>query len=260
MPPAPPRWSRSFRPYFDLLFPRFCALCDQRISDAHHESICHRCWHDLAPDQNRCQRCCAPVSRSKAISPKRCSLCKKDWKFGRVYSLCTYRSHAAKAARKMKSPKYEPLTKEIAHRMGDWMLSLRENQANQGNECDLLVSIPQYWVKRWRDRYNQSDVLAKVLSQKLGVPYAAQALYRTRWTEKQGTKTIEERMLAVLGSIAHNKGVRVESQRVLIVDDILTSGATANEAAKALLGAGAKQVDVMVFARGASAKPTSSVP
>lgn len=260
MPPEPSRWSRTLRPYFDLLFPRVCALCDQLIIDPQQESICECCWRDLVPDQNRCQRCCAPVSKNRAISPKRCSLCKKDWQFGQVFSLCTYRNHAAKAARRMKSSKHEPLTKEIGYRLGDWFLSLRETQSNPTNEYDLLVSIPQFWVKRWRDRYNQSDVLAKVLSQKLGVPYAAQTLYRTRWTEKQGTKTIEERMLSILGSIAHNKGVDIQSQRILVVDDILTSGATANEAAKALLGAGAKQVDVIVFARGASAKPVSNVP
>lgn len=259
MPPAPVRWSRALRPYFDLLFPRFCTLCDQLITDARQESICERCWHDLVPDPNRCQRCSAPVSKNKAISPKRCSLCKKDWKFGRVFSLCTYRNHAAKAARRMKSSKHEPFTKEIADRLGEWFLSRNEGSSSARAEYDLLVSIPQFWVKRWRDRYNQSDVLAKVLSHKLGVPYVDGALYRTRWTEKQGTKTIEERMSSVLGSIAHNKTVDVQSQRILIVDDILTSGATANEAAKALLGGGAKSVDVIVFARGASAKQSSSV-
>jgi ComF family protein len=147
----------------------------------------------------------------------------------------------------MKSSKYEPLTKEVANRLGDWFLSTEQTCRH-----DLLVSVPQYWMKRWRDRYNQSDVLAKVLSKKLAIPYAERALVRTRWTEKQGTKTIEERLRSVLGSISHDRKTLVKDRTVLIVDDILTSGATANEAAKALMAAGAKKVDVIVFARGAS--------
>ncbi|XZE46594.1 ComF family protein [Pirellulaceae bacterium SH467] len=247
MPSTRPPWTRSIRPFFDLLFPRFCTLCNRPIVDPLNESLCEGCWQELSPDPNRCQRCSAPVSKSKAISPKSCSLCKRDWKFRRVYCLCTYRNQAAKIARRMKSSKYEPLTKEVANRLGDWFLSTEQTCRH-----DLLVSVPQYWMKRWRDRYNQSDVLAKVLSKKLAIPYAERALVRTKWTEKQGTKTIEERLRSVLGSISHDRKTLVKDRTVLIVDDILTSGATANEAAKALMAAGAKKVDVIVFARGAS--------
>jgi len=76
---------------------------------------------------------------------------------------------------------------------------------------------------------------------------------RTRWTDKQGTKSITERLQSVNGSFGCRNKKKVSGSSILLVDDIVTSGATANDAARALRNAGALRVEVVAFARGVGA-------
>lgn len=244
-----PQWLRKIRPYADIFFPRVCVLCNRVLVNEMNESICMGCLDELVPDKNVCQKCSAPVPLSFAENPKKCRLCKSDWMFHRAYSMCTYRSSAAKAARRMKSIKHESLTAEIGQKMGIWFA---ESAAGRPTYV-AIVPIPQYWVRKWVTKYNQAAVLAEMVSRVTRIPIESRWLYRCKWTEKQGTKTIEERLITARDSFAVSKPKAVQGKTILLVDDILTSGATASDAARALRSAGAERVDVLVFARGANA-------
>lgn len=149
----------------------------------------------------------------------------------------------------MKSEKHEALTLEIGHRLGAWAADTLDCGKYQ-----FLIGIPQHWMRRCWRRYNQAVTLASPISKATGIPLRNDLLVRTRWTEKQGTKTIEERLRAVRGSFAVRSNVHLKDCSVLLVDDILTSGATASDAARALRSVGVQEVDVLTFARGASLK------
>jgi predicted amidophosphoribosyltransferase len=118
---------------------------------------------------------------------------------------------------------------------------------------DWVVPVPQHWVRRITTRYNQSEVLAELVAQSLDIPMHSKLLYRNRWTEKQGTKSIQQRLGSVGFSFACRRTTAVQGKSVLLVDDVVTSGATANDAARALRKAGAKRVEVAAFARGVGA-------
>lgn len=102
-------------------------------------------------------------------------------------------------------------------------------------------------------RYNQADILAERIAEEIGLPVNRHSLYRTRWTEKQGTKSIVDRLKDVRDSFACKPSKSIVDSRILLVDDVVTSGATANDAARALRLAGAKRVEVVAFARGVGA-------
>ena len=127
---------------------------------------------------------------------------------------------------------------DLAATMGQWMA--RAGREVLG-EADALVPVPLHWRRLWARRFNQAAVLAKVISQTCGVP-VSHAIKRVRPTAQQVGLSRAER--AVQGAFRVPAG-----RRLVLVDDVLTSGATIDTCTRALLRAGAACVDVLVFAR-----------
>ena len=137
---------------------------------------------------------------------------------------------------------------DLAPMMGRWMARAgRELLA----EADALVPVPLHWRRLWARRFNQSAALAGAIAEPAGVPVLPGALKRVRATAQQVGLSKTERADNVQGAFrvpAERKG-QVAGRRLVLVDDVLTSGATVDTCARALLRAGAAHVDVLVFAR-----------
>jgi ComF family protein len=246
------RTRRWYRPFVDLVYPRICVLCAKTIVDLELESLCDHCESQITPTAISCLRCSAPlpaagIATSQATE-KKCYYCeRRKWAFRRAYCYAAYSGAAARAARKIKQPSCEPLAMELGNRMGLWLQTLEHFDAQQ---YDFVVPIPQHWIRRVMARYNQAEVLAENVARELEIPMRRNWLYRTRLTDKQGTKTIVERRTSVTNSFGCKLAGELKSAKILVVDDIVTSGATAHEAAAALRKSGAAQVDIAAFARG----------
>lgn len=117
-------------------------------------------------------------------------------------------------------------------------------------EADVMVPVPLHRLRLLQRRFNQAALLAKGLSKAEGVPAAVTALKRTRRTHAQVGLTQEARQSNVSGAFKVSRGARnaVRGKRVLLIDDVLTTGATVDACAAALLDAGAKNVDVLAIA------------
>ena len=139
---------------------------------------------------------------------------------------------------------------ELAGPMGRWMARAG---AELIAEADLVAPIPLHRRRLWRRRFNQAAALAQVLAQEGARPYDAQALLRVKATRSQVGLSRAQRSENMQGAFRAAPDAQLRGRRVLLVDDVLTSGATANAAARALLRAGAAQVDLVVFARVVSA-------
>jgi ComF family protein len=137
---------------------------------------------------------------------------------------------------------------DLAPLMGHWM-------ARAGRElldgADALLPVPLHWRRLWARRFNQSAALAAAISELSGVPVLAATLKRVRATAQQVGLSKAERADNVQGAfrVRNEAKAEVARRRLVLVDDVLTSGATVDTCARALLRAGAAHVDVLVFAR-----------
>jgi ComF family protein len=137
---------------------------------------------------------------------------------------------------------------DLAPMMGRWM-------ARAGHElmagADALIPVPLHWRRLWARRFNQSAALARAVSGLSGVPVVDDALKRVRATPQQVGLSKTQRADNVQGAfrVPAQQKSHVAGKRVVLIDDVLTSGATVDTCARALLRAGAAHVDVLVFAR-----------
>jgi len=117
--------------------------------------------------------------------------------------------------------------------------------------ADALVPVPLHWRRLWTRRFNQSAALAETIARESGIAVAQSALRRVKATQQQVGLSRAERATNVQGAfrVAPDAKAEVAGRRLILIDDVLTSGATADACARALLRAGAAQVDVLVFAR-----------
>lgn len=137
---------------------------------------------------------------------------------------------------------------DLAPWMAQWMC--RAGQALIDNS-DIVVPVPLHPVRFWTRRYNQSAELARAIARQSGLPFQPEALARTRATKQQVGLKANQRQLNVRGAFkvpaAHE--IDVAGRRVLLIDDVLTTGATIESAARALKKAKADKINVLTFSR-----------
>lgn len=129
-----------------------------------------------------------------------------------------------------------------------WM---RRSGRNILQEIDIIGPVPLHWTRLLRRRYNQSAVLARLIAASEQREFIPDLLMRTRRTPSQGALNRKDRARNVRGAFALSPRYRdtVAGKRILLVDDVLTTGATVEHCARTLLKAGALRVDVLTLAR-----------
>lgn len=153
---------------------------------------------------------------------------------------------------------FGPVSRDLVHRLkyGD-RLDLASPMARLMaqaapdllREADLIVPVPLHLFRLWRRRFNQSALLARRLGDASGRPVHLEALLRVRPTASQVDLSRAERQANVSGAFKLRSGESVVGRRVLLVDDVLTTGATLDACARVLRRAGASAVDALTFAR-----------
>lgn len=234
----------------DLVFPPCCLSC--RAATAGPQALCPACWRLIRfIERPYCQRLGTPFATDLgAANPGGDRLLSPDAiaeppSYDRARAVAQFEDGPARTL--VHRLKYGDRG-ELAGAMGRWM-------ARAGDElladADVLVPVPLHRGRLAARRYNQAALLAGVVSARSGVPHAADALRRSRATKPQVGLTRSQRLLNVRGVFALRDEARplVEGRRVVLVDDVLTSGATVDAASRVLLRGGAAAVDVLVFAR-----------
>ncbi|MFO1104395.1 MAG: double zinc ribbon domain-containing protein [Methylocystis sp.] len=231
--------------FLDLVYPPSCLVCRKAV--AAHGAICAECWRDIAfIERPYCERLGTPFERDLA-QPGLISLeaAANPPAFGRARAVARYDSDKARAlAHRLKY--YDRL--ELADPIGRWMARAG---AELLAEADVIVPIPLHRLRLLARRFNQSAALAQAISRESAVPAEMMALERVKPTAPQVGLTRAQRAANLSGAfrVSPDRADAIIGRNVVLVDDVLTTGATANAAARALLRAGAARVDLLVFAR-----------
>lgn len=134
----------------------------------------------------------------------------------------------------------------LAPALAQWM---RRAGAELLADADLQVPVPLHWTRLFGRRYNQAAVLAQSIRGAGGPPVSVGNLIRARRTPSQGRKSAAARRRNVAGAFAVRRSQEFSAKRVVLIDDVLTTGATAEACAHVLKRAGAARVDVLTLAR-----------
>ena len=226
----------------DLALPQLCPACRASVVG---EALCAPCWSRvsfIAPPY------CARLGIPFPYDPGPGTLSIEAMSDPPAYNRARAAVRFDETARTLVHALKYGDRLDLAPIMGRWM-------ANAGREltadADLLVPVPLHWRRQWARRFNQSALLADVVGKASGLKVAHRALRRVKPTAQQVGLARAERALNVQGAFrARASGQReLAGRRLILVDDVLTSGATLEACARALLRAGVAQVDVLVFAR-----------
>jgi ComF family protein len=237
---------RLTRSCCDLLFPPRCVYCgEELIAPRPDWHLCTGCLAKLGPAAwHGCRRCGGEVPEERSACD-RCECCRHvTLQFDSVTPLGGYHSGLRDAVLRMKRPAHDALSLAMGRLLVE---RRRERLAEVG--ADVIVPIPMFWGRRFRRGKNSPELLAHCLAESLGVPMRAAILVRRRNTLPQASLTPQRRLENVRGAFRVRRPDAVQGARVLLVDDVLTTGATCSEAAKVLKRAGAAMVAVAVVAR-----------
>jgi len=192
-----------------------------------------------------CQRCGSPLA-PMAIDTSVCAACRtRQYAFASAVAYGLYRGALRRAIVQAKQATHEPLATALGR-----LLATTCTERWNNSSFDMVVPMPMHWRRRWRRGVNSAELLSDSVAQGLKLPMRKLIMIR-RATAKQGMLTPRERFENVRGAFCF-KGYRsrVRGRRILLIDDVMTTGATASEAAKVLRRAGAIEVCVAVVARG----------
>lgn len=227
----------------DLLLPPVCSSCRRPVERAH--ALCAACWAGLAQiERPYCERLGIPFGYDIGEGALSAEAIADPPVFDRARAAVLFEGAARELVHALK---YRDRT-EVARLIG-------RMTARAGREiladADLLVPLPLHRRRLWRRKFNQAALIAHEVGRLSGVPVESEALVRIRPTRPQVGLGESERILNVRGAfrVPEAARARLEGRRVVLVDDVLTTGATAAAATRALRRAGVVRIDVLTFAR-----------
>jgi ComF family protein len=207
--------------------------------------VCPDCLDrlDPLPPEALCGRCGVPFENPAPLhGTPLCGLCRRgatpfEWARG-------YGAYEGDLRRLVHLLKYSGM-EELARPLGARLTSLLA----QAGPADLIVPVPLFWWRRWRRGFNQSELLAREVSRRSGVELGRNVLVRRKDTPTQTGLTNRQRRLNVQGAFLVRRPDLVAGRTVVVVDDVITTGATVGACARALKRAGAARVVVVALGR-----------
>ena len=233
---------RLGRAAVDAVLPPRCLACGEIVGEP--DSLCGPCWSAITFFAPPCCAVCGlpfPHPMGEGAVCGDCARQQPSWDKARA--VLRYDRHSRRLVLMLKHGDQT----HLAGAFGRWM-------HRAGGEvlagADLLMPVPLHWTRLLARRFNQSALLAQAIRAAAGgPPIAADWLIRRRRTPSQGTLGPLARARNVRGAFALRRGRSVAGKRIVLIDDVLTTGATAEECARVLRRAGAAYVGVLVLAR-----------
>jgi ComF family protein len=229
---------------FSLFFPAECRICDVPLEGFTRVPVCRECLSAPAPLEAEyfCASCNAPFQNDFPLDANGvCALCRTGLQgFDRASSFGFYDGALRSLIHLLKYSGMRPLAPGLSR--------LLERALPVDERYDFIVAVPLHWRRRWSRGFNQAELLARGIAERRGIP-AVIALRRVKFTAIQAGLTSAGRRRNMTGAFRLRKAIDVRGKRILLIDDVFTTGATATACAGVLKRAGAVSVSLLTLAR-----------
>jgi ComF family protein len=234
---------RAGRTLLDAALPPLCLGCGEIVAEP--DSLCTACWAGftfIAPPH--CARCGDPFSADLGAGALCASCLVRPPRYRLARAVVAYDQRS----RRLVLPLKHGDRTDMARAYGRWMA---RSGVEMLGDADLVAPVPLHWRRLLTRRYNQSVLLARAVAREAGQELAPDLLRRVRWTGSQAGLRAHERRRNVRRAfgVAPRWASQVKGAGVVLVDDVLTTGATADACTRVLLAAGARHVDILTLAR-----------
>lgn len=229
--------------FVNLLYPIHCAICRKNLDPLDNFYVCTFCISMIKQNPKPyCESCGRSAQGAKTI----CRECRKaPFHFERARSACLYEGVLKELLHLFKYKRRISLSNILSRLMIDFI----KEDGHFLDGVDIITFVPLA-NKRLRERgFNQSEVLALGLAKEFGIPMS-DAIEKPRATKPQNELSRNERLVNLNGAFKMKNKIGLENLKILLVDDVMTTGATLNECSKTLLGSGAETVRCLTLARG----------
>ena len=241
----PAQWRHAFRrigrTLVDGVLPPRCLACGTVVDEP--DALCGRCWGAMtffAPPW--CAVCGLPFPHPMGEGAVCADCARERASWNRARSVMRYDKHSRRLVLALKHGDRTHLAKAL----GGWM---HRAGSDIFDRVDFIVPVPLHWTRLFARRYNQAGLLAHAIHAAGGPPVAPDWLVRRRRTPSQGRLGVLARARNVRGAFVLRPGRSVKGKRLVLVDDVLTTGATVEECARVLRRGGAGFVGVLTLAR-----------
>jgi ComF family protein len=234
--------ARLWRGFVDLVTPSLCLLCG--VGTEEPASLCVGCWDTLKHlDEPVCEALGTPFAYDQGAGALSAAALADPPAWDRARAAVIFDDHSAKLAHALKyrdRPEAGLLMARMMARAGRRLIA----------EADVILPVPLHFFRLWQRRFNQSAFLAQRLGRASATPWRHDVLLRARRTRAQVGLDQGERRKNVKGAfiVKPDAAVAVSGKAVLLIDDVRTTGATAEACALTLKAAGAARVDLLTFA------------
>lgn len=229
---------RLFRPVLDFALPPRCGGCGTIVDQV--DSFCAPCWSKLDfLGASGCSRCGLPLQATEA---EICAAClARPPRLDRIRAAVAYDDISRSIVMRLKYGRKVALARTMSRFMQPLL-----GEVSKGA---MLVPVPLHRQRLWSRGFNQSVIVARDLSKRTGVPVATDILRRVRATPPLKGMTMRQRRRTVAGAFQVDPRATLKGRTIVLVDDVFTTGSTANACARALKRAGAERVDLISWAR-----------
>lgn len=230
--------SRLLKPVLDFALPPRCGGCGAIVDEV--DSFCSDCWTKIEfLGSGGCSVCGLPLEGTEIDSCGRCLA--RPPRLQRMRAATAYGEISRSIAMRLKYGRKVALGRTMARYMVPLVAGLPDNA--------VLVPVPLHRGRIWRRGFNQSAIVARELARRLGADVQVDALQRVKATPPLKGLSMKQRRRTVAGAFRANPKAELHGRTVVLVDDVLTTGSTANACARVLKRAGAERVELVSWAR-----------
>lgn len=231
--------------FVNLLYPLHCAICEKSLPAADEKGICAFCAGQIRPNP---KPHCASCGRSLQGAKEICADCRKtSFYFTRAYSACLYEGATKELVHLFKYGNRRDLSKLLTGLLIDFIKDDREII----DGITAVTFVPLHKKRRRERDFNQSEIFASGIAKEFGI-LLIDALSKTAITKNQNELSRDERLVNLKGAFSIKDATKnhLQGSRILLIDDVMTTGATLDEASRVLIEGGAAEVRCLTLARG----------